>query len=242
MPPDDLDRRLGEVRASTARLLDALDELGLDDDAVRAPSLLPGWTRAHVLTHLARNADAFTRALAGARRGQAVPMYPDGPDGREADIVAGSRRPAAELVDDVVVSAGRLDEAWSAMTPSAWDESMLTRTGVVPAWRSVPMRWRELEIHRIDLDVGYGPADWPATFVAPLLPSLVDPERLGPRLPAGTAVDLEATDTGRRWSAGDGPRRVTVRGPSWALTCWLVGRPAAVRDVLGDPPELAPWA
>jgi maleylpyruvate isomerase len=32
---------------------------GLDDGTVRAPSLCEGWTRAHVLSHIARNADAL---------------------------------------------------------------------------------------------------------------------------------------------------------------------------------------
>jgi hypothetical protein len=54
-------------------------------------------------------------------------------------------------------------------------------------------------------------------------------------------VQVEATDSGRQWSAGAGDP-VLVRGPSWALTAWLVGRPMAVADVLTDPPPLAPWA
>ncbi len=34
------------------------------------PSLLPGWTRGHVLTHIARNADSFVRVLEAARSGR----------------------------------------------------------------------------------------------------------------------------------------------------------------------------
>ena len=33
--------------------------------AARGPSLLPGWTRGHVLTHIARHADSVIRALQG---------------------------------------------------------------------------------------------------------------------------------------------------------------------------------
>ena len=36
---------------------------GLTDDQAREPSLLPGWSRGHVLTHLARNADAMVNLL-----------------------------------------------------------------------------------------------------------------------------------------------------------------------------------
>ena len=47
---------IAEVDRATARLLATARTL--DDDAVRAPSPLPGWTRGHVLTHVARNADS----------------------------------------------------------------------------------------------------------------------------------------------------------------------------------------
>jgi maleylpyruvate isomerase len=26
-------------------------------------------------------------------------------------------------------------------------------------------RWREVEVHHVDLDLGYGPADWPDAYV-----------------------------------------------------------------------------
>jgi len=242
VPPDDLPQRLADVRGSTDRLLAALPAPGLTDDAVRKPSRLPCWSRGHVLSHLARNADAMVRALDGARRGEPAPMYPGEPGTRAAEIEAGAGRPAAELISDVTAAAGRLDLAWSAMTEQAWDVDAVTRTGPVPAWRTLAMRWREVEIHWVDLDIGYGPAGWSPRLVASQLPALARADRLGPRLPAGVAVEIEATDNGDRWSVGDGPRRVTVAGPSWAVMCWLVGRPAAVRSELGEPPELTAWA
>ncbi|MER5808278.1 maleylpyruvate isomerase N-terminal domain-containing protein [Streptomyces sp. NPDC002033] len=53
------------LRTSVERLHGAVATL--TDDDVRAPSLLPGWTRAHVLTHIARSADSRTRLLTAAR-------------------------------------------------------------------------------------------------------------------------------------------------------------------------------
>jgi maleylpyruvate isomerase len=241
VPPAELEQRLTTIRTSTGRLVDALTALPLSDEVVRQPSLLPGWTRGHVLSHLARNADAIRRGVEGAARGEPAAMYPDGNDARDAEIDAGATRDAAALLADLTDSAARLDQAWSALPPAGWDCDTLTRSGPQATWRLVQARWRELEIHRVDLLLGYGPADWPAAFVAPLLPALADPERLGPRLPDGVAVIVEATDSGRRWSAGTG-EPVSVRGPSWALACWLVGRPQAVASVLADPPALAPWS
>ncbi|MDT4974596.1 MAG: maleylpyruvate isomerase, partial [Pseudonocardiales bacterium] len=92
---------LAELRTSTVALLRGVDAERWTDDEVRAPSLLPGWTRGHVLAHLARNADGISRTLSGALRGERVPRYPGGPAGRAADIEAGSTRGFVELAADV---------------------------------------------------------------------------------------------------------------------------------------------
>jgi maleylpyruvate isomerase len=258
---DDVARRLDEVRWSTEGLLVALRDRPPTDAWARQPSLLPGWTRGHVLTHLARNADAVARTLAGTARGEKVPMY-DGESARHADIESGAGRDPAELVRDVRDSARRLEETWSLLTDTDWLGEAVTRTGPLPALRMVGTRWREVEIHRVDLADGYGPGDWPASFVAPLLPSLLDPDRIGPRLPAGLTVEVVNTDSGQRWLVGEdvpqpvgtarsaraaavrsaAPPPVRVVGPSWALVGWLVGRPAAVRAELTEPPALRPWS
>jgi maleylpyruvate isomerase len=257
---DDVSRRLDEVRWSTDGLLTALRERSPTDGWARQPSLLPGWTRGHVLSHLARNADAIARTLSGAARGEQIPMY-DGEAAREADIDAGADRPTGELVADVADSARRLEEIWSALTDAEWQGEAVTRTGPLPALRLIGTRWREVEIHRVDLADGYGPGDWPASFVAPLLPSLLDPERIGRRLPSGLTVEVVNTDSGQRWLVGGNvpalvgtarsaraaavraaaPPPVRVVGPSWALVGWLLGRTAVVRPELGEPPVLAPW-
>ena len=268
MPPDDLSRRLDEVHWSTERLLAALRHPPRDEAHLSRPSLLPGWTRAHVLGHLARNADALVRTLEGARRGERVPMYA-GEAERAADIELTAQLGPAELVEEVAATADRLERTWSRLTPLDWESEAVTRTGPQPARRLIGARWREVEIHRVDLDEGYGPGDWPASFVAPLLPALLDPEQLGPRLPPGLTVEVVNTDSGQRWSVYGGPagvaartaavrgggragrtarpvlpvgsRPVRVVGPSWALVGWLLGRAQAVRQELDDPPELAPW-
>jgi len=48
---------LAGVTSSTATLVDWVLGLGLSDDDTRAPSELPGWSRGHTLSHIARNAD-----------------------------------------------------------------------------------------------------------------------------------------------------------------------------------------
>jgi maleylpyruvate isomerase len=247
MPPSDLPQLARDVCESTARLLLGLGTLTADD--VRRPSLLPDWSSAHLLTHLARNADALAGTLDGSRRGVPTPMYPHGPEGRAADIEAGAAREVDALVEDVRAAAQRLDEVWLAMTPETWDIEVQTRTGTDPGWKTVNARWREVEIHWVDLDMGYGPEDWPADFTRRLLRTMTGRSLPG-RLPAGARLSLQATDTGESWSAGPASAEaaaaeVEVYGPSWALACWLTGRTAPVQAMLktdgGDLPVLGPW-
>ena len=53
-----------QVDLATQRLLDRARTIPEAD--LRVPSLLPGWTRAHVLSHVARGADAMQNLLAAA--------------------------------------------------------------------------------------------------------------------------------------------------------------------------------
>src|SRR6266545_1394914 len=66
-------RGLTLVREATERLYGEVSKL--DDAAVVGLSRLPGWTRAHVVTHLARNADAWVNLQTWARTGIEHPMY-----------------------------------------------------------------------------------------------------------------------------------------------------------------------
>jgi maleylpyruvate isomerase len=64
---------LDRLAAATGRLLATATALG--DAQAREPSLLPGWTRGHVLSHIARNADGMVNLLNWARTGTETPMY-----------------------------------------------------------------------------------------------------------------------------------------------------------------------
>ena len=48
---------------------------GLHDEAYAEPSLLPDWSRAHVVAHLTLNAEGLAGVLHGAHLGQPRPMY-----------------------------------------------------------------------------------------------------------------------------------------------------------------------
>ena len=110
----DLDRDVEGYAAAHQRLLADLDDL--TDEHARQNSLLPDWTVGHVLTHIARTGDAFTRMLEHADRGESVEMYEGGYEARSAAFEAGASRSARELVADVRRSIYALEGQWAHTT------------------------------------------------------------------------------------------------------------------------------
>jgi maleylpyruvate isomerase len=144
------------------------DIAGMDDATARGASLLPHWTRGHVLTHLARNADSHTGMFLAAQRGEVVAQYPDGAAQRSGDIEAGAGRPAAELVADVAVSIANLEAAWATTPDDVWrrGRGRLEASGDTGLDELVFRRWRETEVHHNDLGIGFTWARWAPGYVA----------------------------------------------------------------------------
>ena len=216
---DALAAALDEMAAATDRVLASVDRL--TEEAAHGPSLLPGWTRAHVLTHLARNADAMVNLVLAARTGDGRPMYPGGPEGREAEIAAGVGRHLGDLRLDLAESADRLLAAFADGFPeeARSREVAMSRGGSAAGWEIPLIRSREVEIHHVDLDAGYTPDDWSPGFAARTLDQLSPFFRDARECPVGTLV---ATDRDGRWDvAADGPE---LAGPATELAAWLVGR------------------
>ncbi len=162
MIPADLAADLAAVDDATARLLRTVE--GLTESDLRAPSLLPGWTRGHVVTHVARHADAMRNLLTWARTGVVTPAYP-GHAEREAGIDAGAGRSPAELHADVSASADRLREEALALPPEAWTAQVqIFDRPPFPAGQVLLRRLVEVELHHVDLGRGYRPEDWPSAF------------------------------------------------------------------------------
>jgi maleylpyruvate isomerase len=233
-----MSQAMAGARSTHDRLMRTLQDV--DDDDARAPSLLPGWSRGHLLTHIARNADSHVRVLEGAIRGEVVEQYVGGYEGRAADIEAGARRPAAELVADVDTSARALFDLWDEVPRQVWDESRVALGDGKPAWISPFSRWRETEIHHVDLALGYEIGDWPLDFVAVVLPSAS--ATIEGRLPPDTSVEVRADDldfTARAGTSAIDPAR--TQAPARALLAWIAGRlPADSERRLGLP-HLLPW-
>ncbi|WP_232665438.1 maleylpyruvate isomerase family mycothiol-dependent enzyme [Pseudonocardia sp. TRM90224] len=190
-------------------------------DAFGAPSLLPGWSRAHVLTHIARGADSMINLLTWARTGVRTAAY-ESVDQRDADIEAGATRPPAAVCDDVITSSDRLAQAVRVMPAEAWAATVENLRGrEFPAVEIPWIRAKETWIHSVDLDVGASFSDFPAPMLAALLN---DASRVIAGRPGCPSVRLIATDRPMEWVVGDPDVAQPVRGPAAELTAWLLGR------------------
>lgn len=222
---------LTRVVECTAHLIATAEQF--DDAAVREPSLLPGWTRGHVLTHVARNADAIVRLLTWAATGVEAAMYPSG-EARDAEIEEGAGRTAAELLADVRQASEHFAVQAARLTPEQWESQIEGRRGGPQAAAWLPW-WRleEVLVHHVDLNASFSPAHWPEYFTEPELAivtkrfsnKVFTPESPAFRVHAEDVDGNETVDAiyGVCTSADDTSVPI-VRGPSAALVAWLIGR------------------
>jgi maleylpyruvate isomerase len=173
---------IAACQAAHARLRATVEHLAEED--MRRPSVLPGWTVAHALTHLARNAGSIVRRLEGARRGELVPQYEGGSEGRAAEIARDVQRPGAAVLADLLTASASVDDALRDFRDDAWDRPILLGSGEQrPAAHLPASRWREVEVHHVDLGLGYTHEDWDDAFVSRFLPGVMAavPERADAR-------------------------------------------------------------
>ena len=217
---EQLTRDLSQVDQATMRLQDSIAPLS--DVDVHLPSLLPGWTIGHCLTHIARNADGIANLVQWAVTGVRTPMYPS-MESRDADIAQGANRSADVLRNDIASSAQRLASVMSTLVNA--DSEALQRLVIfgapppstppnTPAHELGFARWREVTIHHADLGLAdFGYADFDEAFVARTLAFI--------EARSGTA---------------------SVTGPAVDVLTWRLGRgtPSSVLDEHGNPPGVPP--
>ena len=149
---------------ATQRLLSRARVIAEPD--LRAPSMLPGWTRAHVLAHVARSADAMRNLLVGVKSGQERQAYAS-PEARDADLEHGARLKPQELMADLAGSAMAFRTIMRQLPDDAWQiQVRVLDSAPFPAGDLLTRRLVEVELHHCDLGAGYGPADWLPAFAA----------------------------------------------------------------------------
>ena len=196
---------------------------GLDDDALRGASLCEGWTRAHVLSHIARNADGLGNLVSWAITSVPRAMYAS-PEARDADIAIGAARGAQVILSDLQDSAARFAQAATGLTGAPEQIEVEMRHGRMVLGGQLPsLRLMEVVIHHVDLDVGYTFADSDPGFVRRAVANSVERMKASGQAPS---VTLRG-DEGDTWTIGDGAQVVT--GSNAALLSWLTrGRGAGM--------------
>lgn len=207
----------------------------LDDESIRAASLCQGWTRAHVLSHLARNADALGNLVSWAVTGTPVAMY-ESEQARAEDIAAGSTRGAAAIVTDLKDAAARFASAAAGLSGPPEHHEVDLRAGRTVLGGQLPtLRLLEVVYHHVDLDAGYTFADAEPGFVRRAISNAVRRFSGSDRAPS---ISLRG-DAGDTWTLGDGAQQMS--GSNAALLLWLTrGADAGVSsdDAL---PALPAW-
>ncbi|WP_261567473.1 maleylpyruvate isomerase family mycothiol-dependent enzyme [Frankia gtarii] len=230
--------RMAGCAAAHRRLLELVERV--DDDVLRRPSGLPGWTVAHLLTHLARNAESHSGMVEAATGGDVRDQYPGGQDQRDRDIAAGRDLPAATVRAEVAAAVTRLERAWDAVHVDVWRTGFgrVSTYGVTTLADLVFLRWRETEIHLVDLALtdlgGPGLADLSSAYVEVEWAWTV--RGLPSRLPAEVTVLLAPGDRPST-AVGRGKELVVVDAPTIPALAWLIGRDPGRPDW----PALGPW-
>jgi maleylpyruvate isomerase len=215
----DLDATLPWMREGTAHMLAVIDKL--TDDDLRGPSSLPGWTRAHVVGHLARNAAALTRLASWARTGVETPMYADR-EQRAAEIEESAGQPADTLRADLASTAATLDEALAELTDLQWPVEVRSALGrAIPASEVPWMRIREVWLHAVDLNAGAAVDDLPTGVLDLLLDDVTAVLSAKEDCPS---LELAPTDRSRTWRLGKGDAATRVAASAADLVGWLTGR------------------
>ncbi|WP_216853412.1 maleylpyruvate isomerase family mycothiol-dependent enzyme [Phytoactinopolyspora halotolerans] len=227
----DSDESAGPITAATDRLI--ITAGTLNAETLTGPSLCPGWSRAHVLTHVARSADALTNLLTWARTGKETPAYPSR-EARQADIEAGADRSLDDLIEDVKIASDRFASAVTELPADAWQHEVRIGTGTggktIPARRTLWLRLQELEVHHVDLDAGYTWNDWPEMFVKRALAEAV--RNLGQRDDAPQLTLVIDGGAARIGPSGG----TTVSGSARPMLAWLLGRSSGQELTTPDGP------
>jgi maleylpyruvate isomerase len=213
-----------QARRGTAFFARKLNELS--DADLDGASLLPGWTRRHVVAHVGYNARAIARLIDWAATGIENPMYAS-TEARNHEIGFGATLSPIALRNLFDHSAIHLNVEWRDLPADAWHNKVRTAQGrVVPAEETVWMRTREVWVHAVDLDNGASFADIPVPVLARLLQDIT-----GAWATRGTDQDLMVEVTGQPTAMlfGDAASAspVVVSGSLAAIAQWATGRGTA---------------
>lgn len=202
------------VHRATQSTVQTVD--GLTDSQWAEPSVLPDWTRAHVIAHLTNHALGTARAIHGLRNRHPEPIYASN-EARDLGIDHLAARPVAEIRERFLASVTDVYDSLRHLTPDLRSQTVQRTPGgqVIAGEELVLMRWREVEIHHADLDAGFTHRDWSPEFVDYFLPIV-------------------------QWDRSEEVDLSLVHGAPASMAWWLAGRGDG-EGILGQVPSLGPW-
>ncbi|MET9565177.1 maleylpyruvate isomerase N-terminal domain-containing protein [Streptomyces tauricus] len=209
----------------------------VDDADLLGPTVLPGWTGRHLLSHVGHNARALARLARWAETGEETPMYAS-PSARAEEIEDGAVWTTARLRDFVIEEQDRLSDALGRIEGERWQASVVTAQGrTVPATAIPWLRCREVWIHACDLPGGGDFTAFPDGFTDTLIEDALTRRR------GAQSVDVSVRFTDRKPGNGTVPGTV-VEGPAADLARWLtrgIVSPGLRTGSGATPPELPAW-
>lgn len=195
--------------------------ISLTDDEWQSLSLAPGWTRAHLATHLSMNAEAFARVITSQLAGTSEVMYPSRKE-RLAKIERGSEREGMALQIQLDASADQftaaLDTAEERLDPATVIQVSPTssiRFDMVPL-----ARLNEVLLHHVDLNIGFKIGEIDDTLARFLLEWNV---YLLTNAAGYPRIELQS-DSGFRARFGSHGTPLPVTGSDRLLLGWITGR------------------
>ncbi len=224
IPVTDWAQDLQLLDEQTAILRDAMAEL--DDVLMHEASMLPGWTRGHVLAHLDGNAQGIARLARWAADGIERPMYISR-EVRDADVQMHAGRDARSHESSVTQSARALREDLGRLTADQRAGEVTLGNGLrVRAASLARHRLQEVCVHHADLGLpGYTWRDWPEEMAEHMTRLVARDFAERGEFPVAS-IEWESTGGVDGDRLAIVPGDVHVLGSAPALLAWLLGRSA----------------
>jgi maleylpyruvate isomerase len=221
------------VQQGTATFAKTLSELS--EAQLREASLLPDWSRAHVVAHTSRNAQGLGRLATWALTGEETLMYPSR-EFRNMQIEETVEFTDTQLRELFNSTAHDLEHRFDDLDQAnAWGNEIRNfQDQQVSADWVVWLRVREVWIHLIDLGAGVTFDDLPDDLQTELLGDVASGMAARDELPS---VRFSYGDN--TWMFGEG-NEVLEASPA-ALLGWLLGRPQAADVPIANAPQLPRW-
>lgn len=225
---------IGVMQRESAMAMATISSLA--DNELNKPTKCEGWTRAHVIAHLARDADAMTNLTTWAVTGQETPAY-ESREKRDADIEAAAKLSATELAAALEQANTRLLEAVRTLKDGVQVETLPTLfSGEINVFSLPARRTTELIVHHNDLDTTW---EWHEADPDAILDAIEVCVRRLQVNPDSPGLQIIARE-GEEWIVGDGSYR--IEGYYEALLPFLARE--QVEEGLryeGELPSLPPW-